>query len=52
MTNILNVQDILAHSGVYPCPYKAQWILDRLPSNFTSEQVLLVDSLVEEYSTI
>lgn len=52
MTNLLNILDILAHSGIFPCIYKAQWILDRLPSNFTTEQVLLVDSLVENYSTI
>lgn len=52
MYHITKIIDIMAHSGVYACSHKAQWILERLPTHFTAEQVLLLDSLTESYSVL
>lgn len=50
MTPISLIQTILIQHGIYACPYKAQWILDRLPKKYTTAQILLLDSLVENHS--
>lgn len=50
MTRKLLIQTILIQQGIYACPYKAQWILDRLPKKYTTDQILLLDSLVESHS--
>ena len=49
MYSIINIQDIMAHSGISICKHKAQWMKDRLPEHFTVEQVL---ALAEEYSIL
>ena len=49
MYHITNIQDIMAHSGIYICEHKAQWLKDRLPEHFTVEQVL---TLAEEHSML
>ena len=49
MYSIINIQDIMAHSGISICKHKAKWMKDRLPEHFTVEQVL---ALAEEYSIL